>query len=380
MRLIENPFEASVASSLDSFPKDALFLAAVSGGADSTAMLAALSALQKKVCCLHVNHGIRSAEETQGDADAVKALCQGLGVPCTVVSIPQGKAAAAAKERGIGMEASARLFRRKAWQEEADRIGAMRVLVAHTRDDLVETFLMRLLCGSGPAGLAGMRRESGIVLRPILALTRHDVLTYLKERGLSYRNDSSNANDIYLRNRIRHNLIPVLDMFPDWRKTLFAAYETQGMVADFLEMEARKIQWTSDKNNSILYADREIFFAAPLIVREEALFSAVDRISVDETDFMPDAAKKAAGPPKRSVIRAFSQGSITAADAGPVRIETDGKRITVAAAARISESGFALLIKTPGVYRIGESFFEVPSEDEVGDKKFPFILRRNHGE
>jgi tRNA(Ile)-lysidine synthase len=334
-----------------------LFIAAVSGGADSTSLLSSLANLQNscpqktggfRLQCLHVEHGIRPAEETRGDAEFVRSLCKTLDIPCAVVSIPPGKIVRIAKDRGIGVEAAARLFRHGAWAREMRRTGAARVLVAHTRDDLLETTLMRLLRGSGPAGLAAMKRDTGVVLRPMLSLERADVLAYLEERGIPFRTDSTNADTAYLRNRIRSRLVAVLNAeFPSWKTSLASAAQTQRMAADFLEKEASaRIQWTLDQKNSILYAEKQTFFSEPEIIREEALFYAIDRVK-RAGGLEPDPPPKREGPPKRSVVRAFCQGGAVVADAGAVVLDSRGDRVAVKEKCRFSESGFVQLIKTP---------------------------------
>jgi tRNA(Ile)-lysidine synthase len=108
-------FESMVASGLGVYPRGTGFLAAVSGGADSTAMLVALAVLRQeqgyKLYCLHVEHGIRPAVESCGDARAVITLCKRLDVPCRVISIARGKIVETAKQSGLGIEGTARFFR-----------------------------------------------------------------------------------------------------------------------------------------------------------------------------------------------------------------------------------------------------------------------------
>jgi tRNA(Ile)-lysidine synthase len=304
--------------------------------------------LDFRLHCLHVEHGIRPAEESRGDAEFVRSLCKTLEIPCAVVSIPPGKIARTAKERGIGMEAAARLFRHGAWAREMRRTGAARVLVAHTRSDLLETTLMRLLRGSGPAGLAAMKRDTGTVLRPLLSLERADVLAYLEERGIPFRTDSTNADTAYLRNRIRHRLIAVLNAeFPSWKTSLASAAESQRLTANFLEKEASaRIQWTLDEKNGILYTEKRAFFSEPEIIREEALFQAIDRVK-KARGLEPDPPPRHRHSPKRSVIRAFCQGSAVVADTGGVTLDGRGDRVAVKEKRRFSESGFVQLIKTP---------------------------------
>jgi tRNA(Ile)-lysidine synthase len=367
-------------------------LAAVSGGADSTAMLAALAALRRDagfhLFCLHVDHGIRPREESRGDARWVQKLCASLEVPFRLVSIPPGRVAETARERGAGLEGAARLYRHAAWNREARRIRAEWILTAHTRQDLLETILMRFLRGAGPAGLAGMPRFRGRLFRPLLDQDRPAVLRYLEERNLSFRTDSTNGDNRFLRNRIRNRLIPVLDeLFPFWQRSLLALGETQGLAASFITGLARsKLPWTAAGSRTLALA-RENFFAEPEIVREEALFLAADRLKeagqgAGEAGFSPDRApRRDAGAPRREVIRFFARGGIPALDAGPLRLEDRGDRILALPRGDfLYEAGFSRLIKAPGRYKLRGFIIETGSPGE-GKKGFfarlPLILRRN---
>jgi tRNA(Ile)-lysidine synthase len=280
-------------------------------------------------------------------------------VPCRIVSIKPGKIEAAAKGRGIGIEAAARHYRRRAWFREAARLEAqrpeaescalpVRILTAHTADDMLETVLMRILRGSGPSGLAAMPVSRGRILRPLISLSRRDVLGYLNEQNISWRDDSTNTDRQFLRNRIRHCLIPLFEeSFPQWRAGVTALAETQSLVADFIQSEAAlRIQWETGVlrgcpplrggaeaqspacrtraeaggEPSPLYTDAETFFAQPLIIREEALFQGIDKL-------LP--AARGSHTIKRKNIRRFCAGGITAIDLGPLRLKKDSRRITI---------------------------------------------------
>jgi tRNA(Ile)-lysidine synthase len=382
-----NTFEEALARELKTVvrPGDRL-LAAVSGGADSTALLAALSVLRRDggfdLFCLHVDHGIRPREESRGDARWVKKLCASLEIPFRLVSIPPGRVAEAARERGTGLEGAARLYRHAAWNREARRIGADRILTAHTRDDLRETILMRVLRGSGPAGLAGIPQSRGRLFRPLLGQDRAAVLRYLEDRNLSYRTDATNADNRFLRNRIRNRLIPVLDeLFPFWRRSLPALGETQGLAAAFIIASARDgIPWEPAGPRS-LACPGEAFFGAPEIIREEALFLAADRLKAEARDaaFSPDRVR-GTGEPRRELIRLFARGGISALDAGPLRIEDRGKRVFVLPPGIEYEAGFSRLIKAPGRYKLKGFMIETarPGEGKQGFfALLPLVIRRN---
>jgi tRNA(Ile)-lysidine synthase len=344
-----NHFEESVAAGLGEVSEGTVFLAAVSGGADSTAMLVCLAGLAREkgftLHCIHVEHGIRPCAESRGDADAVKALCGKLGVPCRVARIPPGRIALLAKQRGTGIEAMARYFRRRAWNRERLQLGAERVLAAHTRDDSLELVLMRFLRGAGPAGLSGIPRERGRVLRPMLGLSRTDVLSYLKEKAIPYRTDSTNADTRYLRNKVRLKLIPVLDeLFPRWQKPVLDLAETQALSAGYLKQEAeRLIPWSKPGDGAVSTGDRA-FFTAPPIIREEALFIAADMLL---------ARNESNAHIRRAVIRRFARGEFKAADLGLLRIIHRDKTVYLQKKHKsFFQNGFSLLIKGPGTYNL----------------------------
>jgi tRNA(Ile)-lysidine synthase len=310
--------------------------------------------------CLHVEHGIRAAHESRTDADFVVSLCEKLSVPCTVVSIPQGKVARFAKKMQIGIEAAARYFRRRAFfrekywlesgavpltgcgaqnaaQVSGQNSAAVNVLIltAHTCDDSLELALMRVLRGSGPEGLAAMRQRRGCFVRPLLAISRSQVLDYLNAKKILWREDSSNLDTKFLRNRIRHKLIPLLnDVYPSWKNGVSAMAETQFLAAQFLR--ERRLVWNGG-------FDEESFFAEPLIIREESLFRAINST----------IKNRSARTIKRSVLRRFCRGELKIANFGHAVAARENGRIVVKHKKKeCFERGFSLLIKKPGLYTL----------------------------
>ncbi|MDR1256376.1 MAG: tRNA lysidine(34) synthetase TilS [Spirochaetaceae bacterium] len=337
----------------------AVLLAAVSGGADSTAMLAALAALRGeggfRLHALHIDHGLRGGE-SRADAAAAAALCESLDVPCRVVTAATGLIEREARRTGRGIEAAARDFRHARLREEADRLGACFILVAHTRDDMLENTLLRILRGAGPAGLAAMPERNGRVLRPLITARRAGITAYLNERGLSWREDSSNADERYLRNRVRRRLVPLLDEhFPEWRQSVTALAETQSVTAEFLAEEAaRRIVWEESAGGGLrCVLDR--FAAESQIIREEAFFLACDRITAkqngdggDEADLPPPPSP----PPRRAAVRDFARK--IARSFGDVEFEACNGAVTATPSKqRPLEECASILIDGPGVYRLG---------------------------
>ncbi|MCL2765083.1 MAG: tRNA lysidine(34) synthetase TilS [Treponema sp.] len=342
-------FENNVSSFLDSLSQDAVLLAAVSGGADSMAMLAALCAVKglRRVFCLHVEHGLRPADESRGDAEYVRAFCEKNGIECSVTHIPPGKIAAYAQKNKVGIEAAARFFRHRALSKYAKRIDSSKsdcektvILLAHTKDDLLETALMRILRGAGPAGLAAMPQRRGRIARPLLGMTRADVISYLTSINIPWREDSTNTDIKFLRNRIRCSLVPFLnESFPSWKTCLSALGETQALAADFIKDEAKqRVSWDIRLESGGLFsADEKMFFSMPQIIREEALFLAIDELL--------KGVKKTC-PVRRTAVRQFCQGAVNAADLGPVRVRRErGKVLLSRVKKEYFECGYSLLLK-----------------------------------
>jgi tRNA(Ile)-lysidine synthase len=383
-------FEEKVLNVVNSCQEGTIFLAAVSGGADSMVMLAALCEVvpKEKIFCIHVEHGIRPAQESRGDAEHVRRFCGAAGVSCKVVSVAQGRIAAYAKKHGTGIEAAARSFRRKALFGEARRLGKnTRILIAHTNDDMLETSLMRVLRGAGPSGLAALPQVRGRILRPLLSLTKAEVIAYLTQKNVSWREDSTNDDDNFLRNRIRRRLISMLDeSFPSWRSGIVGMAQTQSLAADFLVREAEnRVLWEwgvgsreqEAKRPCVLSTDAANFFAQPQILREESLFLGLNLFS----------ALIRVNPwtnIKRSTIRHFCEGSSKTVDLGPLRIQQkDGKILISPSKKKPSETGFSLLIKEPGLYNLNNISIKVaPKETEQGNKDgffaaLPLVFRRS---
>ena len=218
------------------------FLLACSGGADSTALLLAFHQLQTRLHCrltaVTVNHNIRSAEESAADSAFVAELCSRLEppVPCVIAEIPAGEVARYAKERNRGMEDAARTLRYRLFEETAASVGADYIVTAHNRSDVYETALMRLFQGGSTASLSVMPTRRGRYLRPLITVERSDIEVFLRQQGIVWREDSTNAEDTYLRNRIRHYLVPTLAAtFGGWRTGLDKTLQRIALDRSFCE-------------------------------------------------------------------------------------------------------------------------------------------------
>ena len=183
---------------------------AVSGGADSLALLHALRALagprRWRLAVVTVDHGMRpgSAADAAFVADHAKAI----GLPARVCTLTPNDLA---RHRPAGPEGAARAARYEALWPAADELGCPWLATGHTLDDQAETVLLQLLRGAGPDGLAAMAVRTGRLLRPLLGVRRAETRSCCAAAGLAWREDPTNAGDGPLRNRVRHHLLPLLE-------------------------------------------------------------------------------------------------------------------------------------------------------------------------
>lgn len=176
---------------------------ACSGGLDSTVLLEALVQLGFEPLILHINYQLRG-EESEKDEALVRALAQKYKLEIEVVRCPKELT----KGKGINLQEAARKFRHELFREFIQRSPVNRVLLAHHRDDQVETFFLQLLRGAGIFGLGGMHSERNGIIRPFLELSKADLKQFAREHGITWREDSSNQENDYKRNQFRNILIP----------------------------------------------------------------------------------------------------------------------------------------------------------------------------
>lgn len=179
---------------------------ALSGGADSVCLLLKMIEEGRSVEAVHCNFHLRGDESDRDEAFVV-SLCERLGVPLHRVHFDTREYAALHK---VSIELAARELRYRYFEQLRRDIGAEAIMVAHHRDDNVETVLMNLVRGTGIRGMAGIRPVNGHILRPLLDMSRQDIEDYLEKKGETYVTDSTNLEDDATRNKFRHHVIPLL--------------------------------------------------------------------------------------------------------------------------------------------------------------------------
>lgn len=219
------------------FPRGARLIVGLSGGADSVALLHLLCALRQEfgweVTAVHIHHGLRGAEADE-DAAFAAAFSASLGVDCLVKQVD---VRAEAKARGLGEEETGRILRYAAFREVAGADGL--IAVAHHQRDQAETMLMRLCRGTGLTGLAAMAPVRGNLCRPLLGCSREEIEGYCRENGLSWREDATNREERYTRNKLRRRVLPVLEEINPQAVAHMA--QTAALLSaeeDFLEQQA----------------------------------------------------------------------------------------------------------------------------------------------
>lgn len=208
-----NPVHESIrrlAARSDIILRRSRVLVAVSGGQDSCALLHGFAALREELGVelhiAHLNHGFRG-DEADADAEFVRAFAKQLGIPSTVAT--QDVPGMAARLR-ISNQVAARRARHEFLDRTADSIGAARIALGHTRDDKIETVLMNVVRGTGIDGLVGLSAASGRRIRPLLEVSRDETAAYCRANGIPFHEDASNLSTAYTRNRVRAELLPLL--------------------------------------------------------------------------------------------------------------------------------------------------------------------------
>jgi tRNA(Ile)-lysidine synthase len=301
-------------------------IAAVSGGADSVALLWALYLVKDKLGitleAAHFNHHLRG-EESQRDEDFVRSLCDRFDIPLHV-----GGEAVAAGEKGL--EAAARAARYAYFDTLPGKIAT-----AHTADYNAETVLMRMVRGTGLKGLGAICPVRGRIIRPMLTVTRQEVLAFLSEYHLRYVEDSSNGTDAFLRNRLRHQVMPIL------------MGENPRLAENLSEMalRLRLDEQALDAMSELEQMDVEILRQMNPALRSRALARFLEQSGVREPEANHiELAEKLVFSPKPSARAEFPGGVTIARNYGVLTVvqgdsQLETVRLTCPGEAELPEAG-----------------------------------------
>ncbi|WP_458407954.1 tRNA lysidine(34) synthetase TilS [Anaerotignum sp.] len=219
------------------FPRQAHIVVGLSGGADSVALLHVLYGLREgfqwNITAVHVHHGLRG-EDADKDQQFAEEFCKKLEISCIV---RRYDVKAEAKKRKLGEEETGRLLRYEAFREIAGEDGF--IAVAHHRKDQAETVLMRLCRGTGLTGLVGMSPVRGNICRPLLFCSREEIEQYCRENDLMWREDATNQEEKYTRNKLRLQVLPVLEEInPKAVEHIAETAEILSVEENYLELQA----------------------------------------------------------------------------------------------------------------------------------------------
>ena len=271
-------------------PEDGQILASVSGGADSVCLLLALKELGYDVSAVHVEHGIRGKESLE-DCEYVRKLCEKRKIVLHVVSVD---VPAKAEEYSMSLEEAARCARWEAIKETAEKTHIHVVATAHHQMDQAETVLWNLIRGSSLGGLGGIRpvRREGenVIIRPLIDCERTQIEDFLRQRGISWRTDSTNYDTAITRNAIRLKILPLLKQLNPG-----AVLHIAQAASDLRQAEAYLKEQTEtacqeviledgDAREHDLTADRRALMRYPEVIRSRILYRLTARCCGGEKD------------------------------------------------------------------------------------------------
>lgn len=266
----------------EALPRGSRVLCALSGGADSVCLLHWLARQEDlTVCAAHFNHQLRG-KEADGDEAFVRALCERWNIPLTV---GRGDVKAFARAEKRSVEEAGRVLRYQFLQETAQAEGCDLIATAHNADDNAETMLLSLLRGTGLTGLAGIPFRQGNIVRPLLDVTRQEILSYLDRHDLPHREDSSNRDERYARNRLRLKVMPVLRQLNGRAVEHMANTAAQLTEIDrYLDETAQNLLAPAEKSPGRVSLPVEALSQAPSVLRPRMIFQLLDRLGVGRKD------------------------------------------------------------------------------------------------
>lgn len=285
-------------------PRGGLVLCAVSGGADSVYLLDRLYTLRDReffdftLVAAHYNHHLRGAESDRDEQFVRELVARRYGsvrvvgrsgeyiLPPVKLIVGHGDVAGEAKRRRQGIEETAREMRYAFLRETAAEVGADVIATAHTADDNLETVLLHLVRGAGLQGLTGIQPRQGNLVRPLLAVTRREIEDYLRLYGISHIEDSSNRDETYSRNRMRRQVLPLLEGFnPVLRENSIDAIRYLRADNDYLNGQAAVLSARADVSEAGVSIKAGLIARAPDALAPRVVRQLLAALTGGHTDY-----------------------------------------------------------------------------------------------
>lgn len=262
-------------------------IAGISGGADSVCLFFVLLELQREMgfslVAVHVNHGLRGAD-ADADEQFVKELCEKYQVPLEIFHVDL---VLIAKNRKQSLEEAGREIRRESFAKVMVQYGADRIAMAHHKNDNAETLLWNLARGTGLHGLGGIRPVNGQWIRPLLCLDRQEIEGYLREKNQAYCTDLTNLETTYTRNKLRHQILPILETEVNSAavRHMNETMEQMQELREFVEQETQKAaaHCVSERVTGLKILERE-WRALPRLLQKEVIYYCMEKLSGGRRD------------------------------------------------------------------------------------------------
>ncbi len=260
---------------------EARIMVGFSGGPDSVTLLHLLKRLQPffgySLSALYVDHGIRSVSVMEKECLDVQKIASSMKTDLEIIHIPNGEITRLSKLNKRSIEDTAREFRYKAYYDIQKKKKWTHLALGHNQDDTVETIIMRVFQGSGIHGLKGIPESKGSVLRPLSSVDKKTILSYVENNDLKTVFDETNIEDIYLRNKVRQQLIPVIEqVFPGYKKALIQMSRKMALTDQYILSRTGDPGEFADTKGRLLISSDKFFKLSPY-ERMEFLYSSWDK-------------------------------------------------------------------------------------------------------